>query len=79
MFQHKIGRNEARKKELKNKNHKHRKKGRGLKFTEEDRKLNKDFADEIESKRKLDKESEAKKAEMIKMRVKSVRMLTSEV
>ena len=37
-----------------------------LKFTEEERKWNKEFSTELEIKRKLDKESEAKVVEMLK-------------
>ena len=47
IFQQQIGRCEARKKELKNENRKHRKKGIRLKFTEAERQLNKEFAAEI--------------------------------
>ena len=48
-----------------------------MKFTEEERKLNKEFATEIETKRKLDKELEDKTSEMTKRRVKSVCRLMS--
>ena len=44
IFQQQTGRNEVRKK---NENYKHRKKGRGLKFEEEEKKSNKEFAADI--------------------------------
>ena len=52
--------------ELTSKHHKHRKKGTRLKLTEDERKLNKEFAAELEIKRKLDKRLEAKMSEMLK-------------